>query len=1013
MPLACPTSPFPRVGQASVNRNVSCRTELWLQQQLSQLSHQGRASASASRPIHRHYSPSLLRLWPRRCSSTTTLTALPAPFRARSSEPRAYATHQPSKTWRARAPSAKIRRGDALQQALIYASDRGRAPLFHFNASDISFTDKRPALRQQVPREPDPLVYLSGSSPLKALLAKHIITRTRSAVRDPSVDFSSLFIETQTPGDDLCLTKNGYDSVDLQTWISVLTAFDSARATRLLLGVSTVQQSDHVPATRVPAFVLLAFLRRHHISAEAFRLLVEHMHVCYHAMTSVGTTAQEQALVNTPRMSKDVETHVFRFYIRLLRHARLVWPEVMPAMTEALVGFMRLSPTAEQLDSEGDAPAEALSRLTGLLNRALYLISHPAAVEPYKSAVFQESAQAVILRHMAEHDPPLSITREGYRGVLSVQLVHCKTLDEMEWARLKAPSWPPWKEDRTGMDADIGLEYGISRAHHVLNRMQEAGYAMQDWESTALIYSGWDLDMSPTIQTRALMPQASHQGDKSQVWAARIKSTRTVHEAWAAFLSCEDQGLDLNQDVYLAMFEKVVEERKRLRLGQAHHARLSNSVPERRPMYPGDLKEVFPPPPSIHQAVYTKTPPPSLDDLHQRMQQQGLRPCGRTLAFLVNNATSLEEGFNYLESAGPEYRKFVDTLVHDPSLAEGQLPKLDFVSDVVLASVVRLLTRFPNSMVQKNFRGIYKHGHNSVDLRRTIGIALFLLDQERRQYRPAWTNLLRGLARPKAPTTMFTHAAPSDRNTGDNLKTVTRSMDAYQDAKHVVSMMRGLDMYLDILSFGSLCLITQHAASAASWTIARSEKSQRNTSIAEAPSENDSGDLLRAHALAHAIGQDSAYICSQFWTLVGYQSRPSTPASLHTRGPEIATRLPRLLAMPSPAVVHAYIRALGILRGYDELSELMHWMRDHWEEYSKRTQLDRNGFMMLRRCLVALRVFLEGRLDGDARSAPKEYLAAVRQVVESVEAWNGWASDEEVEAYIQKPTPSLDDQSGD
>jgi hypothetical protein len=51
---------------------------------------------------------------------------------------------------------------------------------------------------------------------------------------------------------------------------------------------------------------------------------------------------------------------------------------------------------------------------------------------------------------------------------------------------------------------------------------------------------------------------ASSDDRNKKIWASRIRSTRTVEEAWACFLANEDEKLPPSQDVYYAMFEKLV-----------------------------------------------------------------------------------------------------------------------------------------------------------------------------------------------------------------------------------------------------------------------------------------------------------------------------------------------------------------------------------------------------------------------------------------------------------------------
>src|SRR6202041_1208945 len=116
------------------------------------------------------------------------------------------------------------------------------------------------------------------------------------------------------------------------------------------------------------------------------------------------------------------------------------------------------------------------SRKNFICNRFLALLSKPTSLCPKLSIPFQEKAQFDVLRSMANNVPPLIITQEGYRAVARVQLARKKTAQEQEWARLKARSWPPWKENRTAMDEEKGVEFGFSRASRIMSQMHQAGY---------------------------------------------------------------------------------------------------------------------------------------------------------------------------------------------------------------------------------------------------------------------------------------------------------------------------------------------------------------------------------------------------------------------------------------------------------------------------------------------------------------------------------------------------------
>lgn len=160
-------------------------------------------------------------------------------------------------------------------------------------------------------------------------------------------------------------------------------------------------------------------------------------------------------------------------------------------------------------------------------------------------------------------------------------------------------------------------------------------------------------------------------------------------------------------------------------------------------------------------------------------------------------------------------------------------------------------------------------------------------------------------------------------------------------------------------------------------------------------------------------------------TLVSTVSTSGTDLTEHLRSHAV----PRLFAYPSPAVLHAYIRALGASRDYKNIVELVHWMREYWPEVQQRMGQDRRGAEMLRRVLVAMRAFLQGRprhVDenmhwtelayhqrlhdesrtaeavGKAYEAPVGFVLDAMAVVDSIDAWGGWPSYQEACTYHER-----------
>lgn len=93
------------------------------------------------------------------------------------------------------------------------------------------------------------------------------------------------------------------------------------------------------------------------------------------------------------------------------------------------------------------------------------------SLHPFKSSIYQETAQFDILDAMASQTPPLRIARDGYEALARVLLSRTKTERERDWVSLQSPSWPPWKRAKTGVDEAKDLAYGSSRAAITLQRM--------------------------------------------------------------------------------------------------------------------------------------------------------------------------------------------------------------------------------------------------------------------------------------------------------------------------------------------------------------------------------------------------------------------------------------------------------------------------------------------------------------------------------------------------------------
>jgi hypothetical protein len=767
----------------------------------------------------------------------------------------------------------------------------------------------------------------------------------------------------------------GYTQHQVDLYTEILFTPDSLSGARLL-----------ITAVDAPYFLYHQFLLRRQIRPDALRLLLDYL--------PTWTTA-----ITGPRSN----LVVIVFY-RLLDHCRRVWPDAMEFMATYLTQHLRLSDADLLSLHQGDTPASSIARLTSDFNKALLHLAKPSHMAPFKMNMLQEASQAIILRHMADHNPPLIINRIGYRAVARVQLAARKTPSEQEWARLKSPSWPPWKEDRTGMDARIDQEYGISRAHHVFLRMQEAGYPLRAWDRVAMVYAGWDTDRSPTIQKRVVQPLFRTKVQR-ELWIARIKTTRTVQQAWACFLAHQDEHLPSDPRIYHAMFEVLLQERKRLNLGPEN---IGHEVDDRDhvldPLYPGDTLEIGSPPSSTHQLTYVRVEIPSVQKLYDHMREDGLSPANDTLAMLIDSAESLAEGLAYLETGADKNFTAVHTLLHD---VKNYHQDLDSLPNLLFTSYIRLLCRFPHTPLNPQLKLQWRYGSllkANFDLRQPLARALNLLVQQKRQYRPAWNCIFKALARRLAPTLASSWRALCARGV-DLVKPESKLYDqifAFNLTRQVNLDMWENDLTLDEDAFLDVCIIAEHAASAVHTVF------QDYGYKAEHASEATARLITNANTM---FQEGPAWMRKRFYCLVSGM-KDALPSS-ETSSMDTERTLPGLYVTPGPALLHAYIRALGLLRDFSGLEELVHWMVDHQIELAKRRAMDRRGSIMMRKALTALRVFLEDRWepseptrddDGEvyASFASPEQVEAIATLVDRVDGWGGWPSDEEVEYYINR-----------
>ncbi|KAL3457895.1 hypothetical protein BJX64DRAFT_292743 [Aspergillus heterothallicus] len=823
------------------------------------------------------------------------------------------------------------------------------------------------------------------------------------------------------------LSSRGYDIKDAMAWAWVLMSDDTYQATLRILLLEADQAVNRSNRTKqIPTFIPLMLLRQD-LDLRTFRLLLLY---ALHRISgqplppldpSPGNSSDAAISLHhmqhtSAEPSIDASTCTI-LVVRLISQARQLWPEAQLSIAQAFASYLR------------DCKSLGPNFITEKLNMCLQLISLPSGPRPFISASLRQQAQFELLKAMAEQSPALPVTRRGYQGLTAVQLAHKKTAAERESASLKTPSWPPWKEERSGMDTTKGVEGMKSRAMRVMSQMKEAGYSPSLWEKATSISAGWDTDNSPTIQTRTLarLPKTLNGRTRNEnhyaIWEARIRSTRTVREAWACFMAYENRGLPPHSAIYTAMGEKLVFHRKIHK--QPDHT--SNALP-------GDGLEVFPEPASARDWIYTPSEPPTLSVFLQKMLSHGIRPSGRFLASLLHHAPSFVVGLDCLNCSdlSNQQLKALFTVGAPESDADYQ-KALDELPEYLVSAFVRFLCRFSvvsgrslklDIAIAEAFPILSGHWANPpshiptlfsfTDQHRTPkkiwytklrSHAIDLLRRRSSQNPQGWIQLLGGLR--------------STRILGDSyrLSRQTQMVLAWYEILEVSKWLNTRGISTGSEGFQILCSSFSNAVAAG---VKDPEALDQALDILFPTAHRDPG--LPPPTLEDMVNRGLITLKDHFDRLVLLDPKTSSlfdslRTSLDARTDSQVT-VPALPHVPSPAALHAFVRSLGLVEDSEGMLSLLQWMSRHALPLKQASDEYMNGDIMIRRTIVALRMFLEGYWDKE-RSPPMAYdpdsavtltgevptfldpiLQQAYDIVTATEIWGPWPSDEEVWEYL-------------
>ncbi|KAF2738262.1 hypothetical protein EJ04DRAFT_550014 [Polyplosphaeria fusca] len=794
--------------------------------------------------------------------------------------------------------------------------------------SDLRYIGNRRHIRGTLRRPPRMLPPLQDVSEeqeqitLYTILARYLEEIALRPTSTAEVEF--------TAAECMLLKIKGYSPTQAKQWASTLVNRFSIQAVQIL------RRGPENP----PFFLVLLYLHRRTITTFSLGLVMRHI---------------EKRL-----LTEEIEWNAFKILVtRLLRHARTSWPESIPWIA-SLFTTQAAKVFDKAFDSKYGLPTAKVSEWTRFCNQFLHLLSFPSSIRAFISIPHQETAQFTVLRFMATRDPPLIVTRRGFRAVVRNQLGHAKTPQEQEWARLKGAGWPPWKESHTALDEEKGFEFGMSRAMHIIQRMSEAGYATAKWEEIMGIYAGWDTDHSPTIQTRTLLPHLSprykNQSQMEQyLWAGRVQATRTRREAWACFLAYESAGVQAAAVVYGAMFEKLAYPEMDATEGDPAFKSLA---PRDTAPLPGDTKRPWPDSKSPFKLVHIGEPVPSLEQFYHRMRSRGLTPRHRLLAFLLQYTQNFEVAKDIFQSGADSHAGLRDIIRgFTDSLEARKLP------NYLLTAVIQFLCRFgyymhepaerPSNLPPKDHaQKLFSDRHYMLEYAYTLLVQLCPSNRD------AWTRYMRKLIQRNWKSE---HMSKSQHARLVQYRILFGVVDIIHNTQQTIN-----DGQLRVL------------ATCVTITVGAAVKNQLH-------------DTDKASVLATS----SPRLRALFHELVHAHVDPDPDSSTHD-----STPLPPHI--PDPQALHVYVRALGMLRDYEGLYSFISWACTNHAEITKRVLQEHNGPITWRKTLIALRASFDGGLAYDSKRAPDDLNELAKNLVQGVEEWGGWPSETEVELYSVK-----------
>lgn len=751
-----------------------------------------------------------------------------------------------------------------------------------------------------------------------------------------------------------------------------------------------------------PMFLLLEILRRDvsrvktlkHLLKYSWELVISKSLSKHTASSGSGIKMQTSCSIESVSSSheKDLrwqdhilsENAMLMLWTRLLRLVLLRWPAALVSLAHMVRPIM--------LSTYGFGPNDQLvldspthKKACRLFNIMIHRLSIPATIEPHKSMIYNWTAQKVLLSLAEDFTPPLVLSRSSYRSIAQVLTLQKKSDMELKVVRLQKRSWPPWRMDQDGMDARRPHDADHSRAVSVLMRAKDSGFQLASKELSLMIMGGQEPDGTPTIQSRDRTwhgKQSSLTGIalRSNEWAAKIFATRDVQEAWSAFSRFQERGGKPSSFMYYAMLQKVEYDLKRFR---GRYDELD--------VLPGNGKEVLAPANDNFTAYYQQSlQPPTKDDLYNQMLEQGHRPAGGLLNFLIRNARTPDQAFQYLQDSGmnqgvieflteakviePEFLKHhlrPSTLTAFLSFICRFAPRA--VSDIVDdqgtpldAEVSSDVSKSTKKMTIVEFKGNVRWSSSS-----PLRLALDLLRLSHSQHRPAWYVVFRVLG--------YKGVIINRKYAGQALNDIL----AWRISEATLSDFHSRGMELDPLGFLFICKGLEKAFWATQELIKRRrirrETEREHGNLGEKDESKRAPQANLEDKASLDLTSSKLQIMKEFWAI----SKSSEADEVY--------HIPTLLHSIGGVHIHAYVRIVGIMEDHTEILNVLKWMAYNHTALQDISLNSNNGSRMFRKALVAMKTFLHDT----------EHEAEAKELIDNAGIWGGWPSADEAQEYAR------------